>query len=684
MKFGALDQRKEKSYRIRKLDGGINKSELPNNIADNELAAAENTEFRDGILKSRAGLFAANSDIIKNETDADISDFSYVVTQTEVYINGEYRRIAYENVFDGSSNFIFYIYFLGADGTKQSAGEIYFRRTTDKVFYMPYSILFYSGAPIDGGGIFALVTAQNNYNSEEFSYMIYEINEDMDSWLRSTSYYEPIIMINGRGNKYEAAKAANSAYTAQPKFLEARNILTSRFKAYFTSDGQSNLFRLPYSGLANESVICRVYTTPIVYTEWVIFPGDTSDTQTFFSAQITMHVDRSRGVIYFTGADGKEYPVPSINMYHENNICVKAGKLFGEELKEICTLTCCTEYDSKLVFSGGCERGKIYSVPYKNPLYFSDKSTACIGSGDSGITCLLTTKNGIIAFKKNEVYRVELKYGSALNNSSLLADNDSVFYAGDDFSQTRLADIGCLNKRTCALCGGTPIWMSGDGKIYSVNTSSGKITEISEPINSFLSGLTADITANASAAAENGRYWLLLGDKALIINCAADKSDYKYYIRSFKGLKPIDILLSDGKRRFICIGSDKRILYFAAESGNCADVDIRNISSQPVAESIPFTSEFITKSFDFGASTVKKHIESIAISAGAAGKLKIALIGDTSEEITVDLSGGQYNCGSLNVIRLIPHIGAVKTLGLKLSSECGMEIGEISFNYREA
>ena len=125
------------------------------------------------------------------------------------------------------------------------------------------------------------------------------------------------------------------AYTAQPKFLEAQNILTGRFKSYFTSDGQSNAFRLPYSGLANETVMCRIYINLTKYTDWTILSNSTSDTQTFYNSAITMNVDRSKGMIYFTTSDGADYPIPIMSMYHENNICVRAGKQYGEELKEI-------------------------------------------------------------------------------------------------------------------------------------------------------------------------------------------------------------------------------------------------------------------------------------------------------------------------------------------------------------
>ena len=683
MKFSSLDEKKEKTYRVRSLDGGLNASQLACNIADGELSELENMDYRDGVLQTRCGLSAGEYDIIKNENEILFTDVSYTVTEAAAFVNGALKRLAYEKTFDGISNYIYYIYLLGADGSKQEAGTISFSRKTDDCFYIPYSMLFYSGAPIDGGGIFALVTAKNQYADDEYSYMVYEISDDYTYWFRSTSYYEPVIMINGRGNKYELAKASNQAYTAQPRYLEARNVLTSRFKAYFTSDGQSSSFRLPYSGLSDETVLCRIYTTLATYTEWVIFPGSTSATANFYTAKITMNVDRSKGIIYFTTANGEDYPVPIMSMYNENNIYVRAGKLFGEELKEICTLTCFARYGSKLIFSGGSESGKIYSVPYSNPLYFSEKCVTDIGGGGNAVTALLATKDGVLAFKKNEVHKVRLRNGAALNTSSLLANDDSVFYAGDGFTQAKLADIGCSNRRTCALCGSYPVWMSDDGKLYTMNSFSGKITRISEPAEQFLSRIGTYDIARATAVFEDGKYWLLLGDKALVLHFRGEKGEYKYYTRLFGNLKPIGILSSGGSRRFICVGSDERVLYFATETDICFDTDITS-GMQANIENVRFSSSFSTKSFNFGSSAFKKTLQSIVLTAAAGGRLKIKLTGDTSEEFTVDISDSQYKCGALSVIRLLPHISAVRALGLELSCEDGMKIGEISFTYREA
>ena len=85
-----------------------------------------------------------------------------------------------------------------------------------------------------------------------------------------------------------------------------------------------------------------------------------------------------------------------------------------------------------------------------------------------------------------------------------------------------------------------------------------------------------------------------------------------------------------------------------------------------------------------GTLTHKKHIESISLTAACGGRLKIRLSGGGEEEISVDLTDSSYCAAELNVLRIIPHIGAVRALGLEFEADCGMEIGEISINYREA
>lgn len=685
MKFTSLDEKREKSCRIKSLDGGVNLSLEPHNIADNELSSAENVEFEGGVLKTRAGLSADEYDIIKNETDSYAEDIGYTVTGTAVFIDGRNKRIAYERTYDGVSNYVYSVLLLDADGSSAAIGQINFSRVSDDTFYTPYSILFYGGAPVKGGGIFALVTARNEYNHSEYSYKVYEVNKAMTAWLQVTDFYEPVVMINGRGNNYEAAKSSNLAYTASPKLLEARNIITTRFKAYFTSDGSSTSFRLPYSGLANESVTCRIYTSLTDYTEWVIMPDAVSDTQTFYTAKITMRVDRSKGIVYFTGADNKEYPVPVMSMYHENNICIRAGKSNAdEELREICTLTCCTVYNSRLIFSGGSKKGKIYSVSYSNPLYFSEKNTSVIGDNGSGINALLPTENGILTFKENSLYKVRLNSGRALNTGSLLSDDDSVFYDSDTFSQAKQADIGCVNSRVCALCGSYPIWLSGDRKIYTVNPSTGKVTEISKSAERLLKSIGSSEIKTAAAFGESGKYCLMLGGRVLIMHFNSEKGSRQYYIRSYEKCRPIDIIASGENRRYICVGSDNRVLYYAADGALNADTDITGGASGAVISSVPYSSRFTVKSFDFGTQAHKKHIESISLTAASGGRLKIRLIGGGEEEISVNLTDSCYGAAELNVIRIIPHIGAVRALGLEFQSDCGMEIGEISINYREA
>lgn len=680
MKYKAINDNKEKTLVINRLDGGINREASVYDIKNNELADGRNVYFDGKALRVRPGLSATAEDIIKIENDVFLESAEFFATETELFAGGEYKRIACEKAFDGISNYVYNIFLVGADGKSQNAGSLYFSRVSNDTFFAPESILFFTGAPRGGGGIFAFVTATNIYDTSQKSYRVYEINSQMTEWERKTSFYVPVVMINGRGNRYEYAKAVNSPFKATPRVLEARNLLTSRFKAYFTSDGYSTLFRLPYTGLADEMVVCRIYTGLTTYTEWMIYPNTDSVTESFFSAQITMHVDRSKGTVYFTGADGTDYPVPLISRYGENNICITAGKEFEGELDEACSLTCCCMCGSHIIFSGGMKPGRVYSVSCENPLYFSEKSVVLTGDGSSAVTALLKTENGVIAFKQNEILRLKLKTGEALGDGSLLADDDSVFYGYDSFTVHRLGDEGCESKRACTLCGASPVWLSGNGRIYTMNTGTGKITELVAAGRLARSLGKAEIKS-AVAIGTDGYAAFLFEKTALVIKKPAEPQSAECFLWSFEAPRVKDAVLCGGNFRFFCVGADGKAFYTAAPVTQSVDTDISAPNGEPVIESVPVASEFTTKAFGFGGLALKKHIRHITLAAAPEGMLSVRLLADGECACETLLPKSHSSGSSLDVIRIVPHMADVKSLALNIRSESGFEMGEISFDY---
>lgn len=678
MKYTSIEESGEKTHRAGLLDGGINREAAAAHIKSSELSDGRNVCFYKGALRRRPSLTATTEDIIKNGDDSLIESSEFFSAETELFIDGEYNRIAYEKAFDGISNYIYNVFLIGANGQSRAAGSIYFSRISSDTFFTPESILFFTGASTGGGGIFAFVTAVNIYDTSQKSYRVYEINAEKTAWERKTSFYTPVVMINGRGNRYEYAKSVNSPFSGAPKSLEARNLLTSRFKAYFTSDGHSSLFRLPYSELANESVICRIYTNPTSYTEWCIYPDESSATEAFFTAQITMQVDRDKGTVFFTGADGSDYPVPLMSRYSENNIRITAGKAFADEFDEACSLTCCCRCGSHTVFSGGLKAGRIYSVNSEKPLYFSEKCVKSTGEGTGGITALLNTADGIIAFKKNEILRLTLKTGGAIGNGSLLADDASVFYEPDSFTLRSFNAPGCENKRACTVCGRSLIWLAADGKIHTMSTASGKAEELTRA-----SALSAELKQAASTAVAVGNpehAVFMFGKKMLVIKNPEANATAKCFLWSFEATSVRDAIFCGEECRFFCVGSDGKIFYTAIADSTAADTDISSSGGNAVIKPVPITAEFKTKDFAFGAHELKKHIRRITLSAAFGGPSELKLIADGKCAYSVRLPASDTR-GTLDVIRIIPHIAEVGSLTLHFHSENEFEIGDIAFNY---
>lgn len=682
MKFGSLQRNEKKTFKVRGFKAGTVTGTPAADIPDNALFDSENMWYEKGILSTRAGLSADSENIIKSENPPVYDTFSYKVTDSAVYISGEYKKIAVEEYCADDSIYYCNIFFVGADGHSTAAGNFIFNRITYKDFYQPINILFYSASPVSGAGVFALVSTRNIYNYSQTSHRIYELENSLNSWQELHSFYVPVVYINGRGNRYEESRAIGFSYTGTPMFLESRNMLTNRFKSYFTSDGYSSCFRLPFTDLDNDTVICRVYMNSAEYTEWVIMESQSSVTSIFYNVNITLTIDRKKGMINFTNADG-DYPVPMMSKYHENNICVTACKTVKNGLENAVSSTCCAVSGSRILFSGGTDKGRVISVRADNPLYFPCDSSYKIG-GEDGINALLSCKNGILAFRQNEIYTLTLKNGTAINSNSLLADDDSIFYNKDSFTAKKISgDKGLKNKYSCLLCENEAIWLGSDRAVYTLNTSSFEITKLSEAVDGFFLSLSDSEAQSAFALRNGNRYLLLIGKKAVIMDFRdGGLKKPSWYVWSFPSTTALGGFSASGRLYVFCTGTDGRVFYTAKLSGT-EDTDICRSDDTPEIKSRLVSGTAVTKSFDFGSVSDKKLIDSISLSAASKEKLEIFINGRRFDALNLGEADIDYTCGTLRSVKLIPHLSPVKSLQLRFSSDSAFSLGELIINYRE-
>lgn len=675
MKYVSLKNKNPSSFAVRGFSGGLDLGCPPCDIADNALCKCLNMRYDRGVLKTREGLLAESGDII-----ASVSPFSdgvtFYVTPGYFKIKGKYKKIAVATEIEDDAYYHCNIFFADADGNRTAAGSVTFNRISTEDFYQPVNMLFYSGKPVNGGGIFLLITKNNIYNTEEKSYSIFEISKDCTEWNEVQRFYEPIVYINGRGTRYEEARSTGLAFTGKPTLLEARNMLTDRFKAYFTSDGHSSCFRLPFTGLSSESVLCRVYVKPNEYADWLIQSNESSATRKFFTADITLNVDREKGTVYFTDSSG-DYAVPMMGLYHENNICVTASKQNDEQDSVIFGAVCCDNIGGKTVFGSNIKGAEVFTVSDNNPLYFSSGSSVSLGVNGS-IKSLLSLDGYIFAMCEREIIKLKLTAGSALNSNSLLADNDSVFYGSDKFTVSKFSEsFGIRFGRTCRACGENIVWQDEKGNIYRISSKGGEPAVISRGAGAF-----AAEALSAFAECAGTKYILLCGGKAVIIDLEKSEN-VPVLLWDFGGITPVGIVCGGEKIRFFAVGSDGNVFYSAGLSGG-SDVDFKYGSSAPVRSETKVKSLIETKHFSPGGMSVKKYIESVQLALSSGGRVDVSLNGGREKTLSLSLPDTDLSCGAQSLIEIIPHIGPVREAYITVSSQYGFSISEICFNYRTA
>ena len=679
MKYDSLRKGSYKTFRVNKLDGGVNYSLPPLNINDNQLSDCKNVWFNGGTLQTRPGLSCEISKAIESSVSDGIGMNQYKLHNTGVCIEGEYMRIATsEFCYD---DYVYYcnVFLVGENGNYTPIGKLSFFRTTSEIFYMPINILFYTGKAQTGGGIFAMVTVQNQYYEDERYYNIFEISSDFTEWNKLYNFYIPTLYINGRGNKYALAKANNEVNLPAPKILESPNMLNGRFHSYFTSDGYSSSFRLPFSNLSSESIVCRIYYTLVDYVEWQVGANNITNKQKFFGSEVTMEVDREKGTVYFT-SDGKDYSIPIMDMYNENNIKITATKEIEHGREKIIHSTCACKYKSRIIVSGGKNGNEVYVADYESPLYFPQNSSVEIGSDDSEVVDLSIKDDKIVVLKQDGIYSLSLKMGDKINEISLLADNDKCFTSNDNFTCNIITNqIGCYNKDFTAILNDNIIFLGQDRRVYAISSLDAQNVicisdELGEEFEYFK---YADF-----AFGGNNRYIIFRNNKAFVAEITPSKKIIWYYWEFSQKFKIRGGFLFKNTFWFLCSSKDTEISYMAVLNAD-EDEFIEYNSVGDISKSkLPIESNITTKHFNFSCLSKCKNIESIYLSLASKQHICISVNGTEIADVNLRVANREYRKHDYKSVKLTPYLNN-NSVYITLSSKSGMSIGDLEIIYRK-
>lgn len=609
-----------------------------------ELADCVNMEYAEGSLKTRPGFAANSGSLVLPAEYTDTVFLPFTVTDSVYYGGGKPLNLAYCCTgYSDKANLFFY--FVEKNSNISSAGSIEFSRLDYAHFYCPKNVFFMVADKKLGAGVFAFVSRESD--GEKLS-EVYEASTDFNTWTNVSDYfYVPIVNINGRGENYDMAELNSDISLPEPMRLEELNLLTGKYKCYFTSDGFSAYFRLPYGDLVDiSSLSCKIYTAPDEYTEWVIPVLGNHAQMEFKNKTIHLYLDRTLGILRFW--DGTEdYSVPRMSRSKINNIVVTAQTQQSDFYEAILTSKGSVMLDNRIYCYGNTERQNcIFCSKTSNPFYFPQSAKLFLGDGTTPVTALKVQNGKLICFKPGETYRIITSAQKDILETSASLPEGSYYQKGDELkAQTIDNTIGCSLPDTIHLCGNRLVWLANDNSVWALATTTyGNTTNVfrvSKPIDTRLGeGLG---TAENIFAATNGGQYMLFADKSVFVMnyrvrgfgfsksyYAGDEETKSPSWFTFKlpdELSFISAAVVDGLPVFVSRISGDCSFYLSTQSGT-ADTYLKKVQNAVSSDSVPIRSGFITKYFDMG----KPHLNK---------KLNVFLVNGTCEDAEVTLTDGK-------------------------------------------
>ncbi len=696
MKYGNISPSKQEKFHIPALDGGVNFSE-EEFIEDNQLSNCSNMWFKDGALRTRLGISAIEKSIIGRYDKYSYCISPFKMTDSTVFIGGKPYGVAYCIDGDYISYELLRVFFVAGDGSVKETEPIYFNRVSSQIFYKFSKAVFFSASATVGGGIYAFMTVSNGSSK---IYRIYEINSDFSDWteLSSVEYYTPIVYMNGRGNKFPENDDENIYYSAEPTEPEALNMLTSKFKAYFTSDGYSSSFKLPISNLDDDVVVCKIYHSPGVYTQWIINRGSNSSSAVFSNTTVNMKIDRTTGIFSFS-ALGAAFVVPYLSEYGGNNIEITAYKSTENALARVIGSKRCVGYNSRLYFCDNeYKPNEVYSARMTSPLYFPINSKVSVGEDTSAVTALGVVCNKLIAFKPTEIYKINLKVGDAYTAEGILSGQKADFIHNDTLTTTAVHSfIGCDCPDTLKNCSNRLVWLSSIGKVYTLATTTyGKennIYEVSSHIDEMLKGYSSEALKKAYAADTDGYYMLMLDKKIAVMDyrikdfgfpakyagAGENGGSISWYIWDYcTQLDAASVAKIEGNILFACNCEDLKYQYVSSFYGE-KDVIVKTDESGNAAlEEYDINSGFCSAFTDFGQMATSKTVDEIYIGLKLSGATELKVTGERSRgKLTLFPKNERYE-----VTKIILPIKSSNRIKISLDSKDRFAVGGILIKYR--
>lgn len=696
MRYSSLKTIPMKEFAKERFDGGLNTYNKEDLILENQMSDGSNVLFENGTLISRKGLSFNIDNALESYDDYSFFHKGLTVTDAKLLKDNQIHRVAYTVCGDRSSYQMLTVYLISPEGTTVATDKIEIRRTSYDIYYMFDNIIFLVGTKKSGCGLYAFLSRKSGLND---IFEIYELDSAYNKWIRlyEQDFYIPVVYLNGHGNRYHDALAQGNISAQNTTKPESLNMLSPRFRAYFTSDGYSTLFKLPIKQLsADSTIVCRSYISPNNYREWIIPAFEESVTALTDLGNITMRCYRDTGYLSFYDENGTSIAIP-ISSVTSNNLLVEASRLENDGLAEVMGCKLCQIYNSNVFFYKNPQNpSRIYLAQIDNPLYFPENMKKSVGNPSDYVTAMAVQNNKLIAFKSSEIYLISIKK----NDSELLLDGlvGSTVTSFEDRQITQSlihGSVGCAKKETLTVCGNRLVWLSIDYRVYTLATTTyGKENNVycvSTPIGNILKSYSEGELKNAFAFDHNGYYVLYIEQSLYMLNyriknfgisavytALGDHGDsISWYVMKLPYQKYYSGYSNGDKIYLSCVDLLEKYCVIATLDGE-KDMVLAVEDGKVIQKELSIESNITTKFFTLGNPNIRKNIEEVCICMDFSGEADI-ILNDADTEYKQTIFSAQK---SSSPIKLMPHFKGVYGVSISVSAKSPISFKGIYIKYK--
>lgn len=672
MRFAQMRGGARYTKEVTGLNGGLNTGEPPALLDDRALPDCENVYWKEGVLCTRPALSTVRHNIY---------DWQDWVISTFETADSEYLLI--------HTNLWLLVYYKGALILEEAIG-------------IPADVEQHSFFVENGRGNVLLFTdfidPENNNVRDVWLIELSEMNAAVKCITTQNPYYVPTVFINGRGSIDRFEKSSMT-------MAEGFNLLTDRYRGYWTTDGEAMWFRPPFKPKSGDFKVEYTHTDGQVYTftAWVDVDGSYQLAHSAIQnipdvGDVYLQVSRYGGEFAFFRNDPKAtVALPGVGS--ANNLKVEGSSPFVNRAA-VFDMSFSTWFGgdrdslgsgTRLFLSGN--RNEPHIVRYSdvdNPLYFPENNFMYVGDPSQAVTAFGKQNGALVIFKERELYACEYAY-RGINETAFVNGEEIDLTATAYFPLTQIhAAVGCDRPRTVRLCGNRLVWAHSDGAVYMLSALSGwsekAVRCISHAVAPSLRGKAAD-----AAAVYHGNYLLFFDEEVYLFDYMAGAftgfTSYADERRAASGIPWYRWRLPLGGTCCPLGRDDALMMFVITEEGalTASRFDEGACDRTVGGEDVPIFSRVVTKPFSLGHAGERGAVYALRLQLGCTGStLDVTLQGDGTDTTPTPhrLQVASGDARDIAPVSVPCRQTRVRTLGLTVESTDPLVLAGLSMEYR--